>query len=132
MSHLEGEFHYFCGENISTPYVPAEHFWYMYMLLCVYLVFPLFKLAMEKDRKTGRYLFILLYILSCGFAESDQNLQASQAGSSVGGLAYASVPTLLWLSPEQERSCQHHPIQPCAHTSAGQARIGVVAAPGAT
>ena len=51
---------YFCGGNLSDPYVPAEHFWYMYALIGVYLVFPLFA-AIYKEKKT--YYFYLIFLL---------------------------------------------------------------------
>lgn len=40
---------YFCGGNLSDPYVPAEHFWYMYALIGVYLVFPLFAAIYKEN-----------------------------------------------------------------------------------
>ena len=54
---------YFCGGNLSDPYVPAEHFWYMYALIGVYLVFPLFA-AVYKEKKTYYfYLTLLLFFI---------------------------------------------------------------------
>lgn len=54
---------YFCGGNLSDPYVPAEHFWYMYALIGVYLVFPLFA-AIYKEKKTYYfYLIVLLFFI---------------------------------------------------------------------
>lgn len=50
---------YFCGGNLSNPYVPAEHFWYMYALIGVYLVFPLFA-SIYKEKKTYYFYLILL------------------------------------------------------------------------
>ncbi len=40
---------YFCGGKLSDPYVPAEHFWYMYALIGVYLVFPLFAAIYKEN-----------------------------------------------------------------------------------
>lgn len=51
---------YFCGGNLLDPYVPAEHFWFMYALIGVYLVFPLF-MAIYKERKVYFYYMVLLF-----------------------------------------------------------------------
>lgn len=51
---------YFCGGNLSDPYVPAEHFWFMYALIGVYLLFPLF-MAIYKEKKVYFYYMVLLF-----------------------------------------------------------------------
>lgn len=54
---------YFCGGNLSNPYVPAEHFWYMYALIGVYLVFPLFASIYEEKKTYYFYLILLLFFI---------------------------------------------------------------------
>lgn len=61
---------YFCGGNLSDPYVPAEHFWYMYALIGVYLVFPLFA-AIYKEKKTYYFYLILLLFFIPVITEAD-------------------------------------------------------------
>lgn len=54
---------YFCGGNLSNPYVPSEHFWYMYALIGVYLVFPLFAAIYEEKKTYYFYLISLLFFI---------------------------------------------------------------------
>lgn len=54
---------YFCGGNLSNPYVPAEHFWYMYALIGVYFVFPLFASIYEEKKTYYFYLILLLFFI---------------------------------------------------------------------
>lgn len=54
---------YFCGGNLSNPYVPAEHFWYMYALIGVYLIFPLFASIYEEKKTYYFYLILLLFFI---------------------------------------------------------------------
>lgn len=61
---------YFGGANLSDPYVPAEHFWYMYALIGVYLVFPLFA-AVYKEKKTYYFYLLLLLLAVPVFTELD-------------------------------------------------------------
>lgn len=61
---------YFCGGNLSNPYVPAEHFWYMYALIGIYLVFPLFA-AIYKEKKTYYFYLILLLFFIPIITEAD-------------------------------------------------------------
>lgn len=61
---------YFCGTNLSEPYVPAEHFWYMYALIGVYFVVPLF-MAIYNEKKTYYFYLILLLLAIQVFTELD-------------------------------------------------------------
>lgn len=55
---------FICGYNLSDPIVPADHFWYLYALIVIYLVFPILKKIYDsEDRKLYRYTMIVLFIL---------------------------------------------------------------------
>lgn len=51
-----------CGGNFSDPPVPVEHFWFMYELIGIYLLFPLLKGCYDAGRKD-----ILIYIAAICF-----------------------------------------------------------------
>ena len=52
------------SKNINR--VPAEHLWFMYSLLKVYLVVPILKLAIDSNKEIIKYILIVSFILSFG------------------------------------------------------------------
>ena len=61
-------FEYILGYSLTDMEVPADHFWYLYTLVTLYLVFPVLKKFFDTgDRKLYQYavlvLFILIYVL---------------------------------------------------------------------
>ena len=42
-------FVYFGPASGADPYIPAVHFWFMYVLIAIYLVFPIFKYIYNKS-----------------------------------------------------------------------------------
>lgn len=62
-------FAYIGGGNITDPYVPAEHFWFLYGLIAIYLLFPFIKKFFDIDQKTVYYFLILLFIFRFAIIE---------------------------------------------------------------
>lgn len=53
-----------CYYNING--VPTEHFWFMYSLLKIYLIFPIIKLAIINNKVILKYLLITCLLLGFG------------------------------------------------------------------
>lgn len=55
-------FLYFCGTNIEDPFIPSAHFWFLYALIGMYLIFPILKICYDSEKKSVfLYLTILLF-----------------------------------------------------------------------
>ena len=66
-------FNYFCGANLYEPYIPAEHFWYMYSLIGIYLIFPVIKALYDsKFRNVYKYFMILIFVFFFLFSEVNE------------------------------------------------------------
>lgn len=50
----------------SLHNVPAEHLWFMYALIRIYIIYPFIRLAFEKDKKYIKYMFVFGFIFSFG------------------------------------------------------------------
>ena len=49
---------YIFGYNLSDPLIPADHFWYLYALIVIYLCFPVLKKIYDMEDKT-LYRYVL-------------------------------------------------------------------------
>ena len=74
-------FYYLSGQNITSPLIPTEHFWFMYALIGIYLLFPLVKTLYDWHREIIRYLAVLLFAYV--FALTELNHAAALAGSAL-------------------------------------------------
>lgn len=54
----------FTAENLTS--VPAEHLWFMYSLIRIYIIYPFIRLAFEKDKKYLNYILVFSFIFSFG------------------------------------------------------------------
>lgn len=54
----------FTAENLLD--VPAEHLWFMYSLIRIYIIYPFIRLAFEKDNKYLKYILLYSFIFSFG------------------------------------------------------------------
>lgn len=54
----------FTAENLLD--VPAEHLWFMYVLIRIYIIYPFIRLAFEKDNKYLKYILLYSFIFSFG------------------------------------------------------------------
>ena len=57
------------GQHIEEPYIPTEHFWFIYTLLAIYIVFPLIKVTYDNDKKIIKYIMIVLFFFVNVFTE---------------------------------------------------------------
>ena len=58
-------FQYLCGGNLTDPYIPAEHFWYIYVLIRIYLIFPVLKVCYDSsNRSILVFLMAILFFFS--------------------------------------------------------------------
>ena len=64
---------YIFGYNLSDPLIPADHFWYLYALIVIYLCFPVLKKIYDMEDKTlYRYVLWILFILVFGLGAIDR------------------------------------------------------------
>lgn len=64
---------YIFGYNLSDPLIPADHFWYLYALIVIYLCFPVLKKVYDMEDKTiYRYVLWVLFILVFGLGAIDR------------------------------------------------------------
>ena len=54
----------FTAENLLD--VPAEHLWFMYSLIRIYIIYPFIRLDFEKDNKYLKYILLYSFIFSFG------------------------------------------------------------------
>lgn len=54
---------YFGPSSFADPYIPSVHFWFLYALIALYLVFPIFKYLYDKASVWLLGLFILAGIV---------------------------------------------------------------------
>ena len=54
----------FTAKNLLD--VPAEHFWFMYALIRIYIIYPFIRLAFEKNNKYLKYILLYSFIFSFG------------------------------------------------------------------
>ena len=62
-------FYYFCGQNLEQPFVPAEHFWFIYTLIGIYLLIPLIRPIFDRNKNIVKYLVLVLFVYVFVFAE---------------------------------------------------------------
>lgn len=60
---------YFSGDTILDPYVPAGHFWYIYALIGIYLLYPFIKLAYDNYRKLYNTAIIIGLVMVLFYSE---------------------------------------------------------------
>lgn len=54
----------FTSKNLQS--VPAEHLWFMYSLIRIYIVYPFIRLAFEKNKNYLKYILIFTFLFSFG------------------------------------------------------------------
>ena len=59
-----------CYYNLNG--VPTEHFWFMYSLLKIYLVFPIIKIAIDNNKDIVKYLLVIFFLF--GFSVEFLNM----------------------------------------------------------
>lgn len=52
----------------SFPDVPLNHFWFIYALLAIYLILPVFKYLFDTNRKIIHYLLFILFAFAFGLS----------------------------------------------------------------
>ena len=65
-------FRYCTGLNMSNPYIPAEHFWFMYALLGIYMIFPFIRIAYDEHREVIVFLCIVLFFFVFFYTDYSQ------------------------------------------------------------
>jgi surface polysaccharide O-acyltransferase-like enzyme len=65
-------FRYCTGLNMSDPYIPAEHFWFMYALLGIYMIFPFIKIAYDEHREVIIFLCAVLFFFVFFYTDYSQ------------------------------------------------------------
>ena len=62
-------FCFLSGRHIDDPYIPTEHFWFIYTLLGIYIIFPLIKIAYDNNRKIIIFIMVVLFFFVNVFTE---------------------------------------------------------------
>ena len=50
--------------NKTIQGIPTEHMWFTFALLKIYIVFPLVKYAIDRDKNIAKYLIVILFCFS--------------------------------------------------------------------
>lgn len=83
-------FNYLTGDsNLWDPYyVPAAHFWFMYALIGIYLLYPLIKLAYDNNKKIYHYIMILLFLFVFVHTDINESLKIIETKRSLPAITF--------------------------------------------
>ena len=74
----------------TTAYIPVEDYWFMYRLIAIYLILPVFKLVYDHDQKIFKYLMLIMFISAFAVSEIDFILKLISKWSGIGLVSVGS------------------------------------------
>lgn len=67
MFNVYGLMRYFIGFDYLDPYVPALHFWFIYVLIVLYIFFPIFKRLYDNNKTVLLIVMGIVFIVLYSF-----------------------------------------------------------------